>query len=299
MPLPESLQGDEWSSSTARKILPLLVSYAEACQPVTYGQLSQEVIRRKWGHYVIPLAYRTAAGAIGEALEETENEWGEPIPPINALVVNATTGLPGKGVDYFLTNYLDATHRSKKLTKEQRQSVVEEIHKDIFNYNHWHRLLQHYGLENPPPLDKKTKNRQIKRTQYNWSGEAESDAHKRLKAYVSKHPELVELPKTAAPGLTEYLLPSADKVDILFSDNDWRIAVEVKSINSNDDDLRRGLFQCVKYRELLRAEQRIEGVIPQAKAILVTERRLPKSLSHEAQLLKVPFVIVTLTRRST
>jgi hypothetical protein len=294
MPLPKAMQGDKWSPTMARKILPLLVSYAEACEPVTYGQLSQEVIRRKWGHYVMPVAYKNPAGAIGYALEETEDELGEPIPPINALVINAITRLPGKGVDYFLKNYLIHIKRPKKLTKDQRESVIEEIQKDIYNYAGWRHLLQRYGLNNPPALANKTKSRKPKREQYNWSGEPESEAHKRLKTYISLHPELVDLPNRTTPGLTEYLLPSADRIDVLFSDGDWKIAVEVKAINANDDDLRRGIFQCVKYRELLRAEQRTENEIPQARAILVTERTLPKRLLREAVLLQVPLVKATL-----
>jgi hypothetical protein len=297
MAIPEAMKGDEWSPAMARRIMPLLVSYAEACKSVTYGQLSQEVIRRKWGHYVMPVAYRYPAGAIGYAIEKTEAEWGEPIPPINALVVNEVTGLPGKGIDFFLKNYLGLVKRQKSVTKDQRQSVIEEIHKDIFNYAGWRKLLHHYGLADPPPLIEK---REIKKTlgkQYNWSGEAESEAHKRLKTYISQHPESIELPKTAAPGIREYVLPSADKIDILFLDNDWRVAVEVKAANSNDDDLRRGVFQCVKYRELLRAEQRTEGSIPQARALLVTERVLPENLVKEARLLQVPVVKLALTRR--
>ncbi len=82
MPLPESLQGDPWTPTIARKLMPLLVSYAEACRPVTYGELSQEVIRRGWSHYVMPIAYRYPAGAIGNAIEVTEEEWNEPIPPL-------------------------------------------------------------------------------------------------------------------------------------------------------------------------------------------------------------------------
>ncbi len=200
--------------------------------------------------------------------------------------------LPGKGVDFFLKNYLSHINRPRRLTEEQRQSVIEEIHKDIFNYTGWRRLLQHYRLDDPPSLEEKTEGTQIRRKRYSWSGEAESETHKRLKAYVSKHPEMVELPRNAAPGLTEYVLPSADKIDVLFSDKGWRIGVEVKAVNSNDDDLRRGLFQCVKYRELLRAEQRIEGVIPQARALLITERHLSEGLLREATLLKVPVVEV-------
>jgi hypothetical protein len=85
MTLPKPLQGDGWSASTARRILPLLVAYAEACRPVEYGELSREVVRRRWGHYVMPVAFRYPAGAIGFALEETEEEWEDTIPPIGAL----------------------------------------------------------------------------------------------------------------------------------------------------------------------------------------------------------------------
>ncbi len=106
------------------------------------------------GHYVIPLAYRYTAGAIGYALEETEEEWKEVIPPINALVINEATGLPGKGVDYFLRTYLGHIKHRKRLTKDQRKSVIEEIHKDIFNYTGWRKLLRHYGLDSPTPLSK-------------------------------------------------------------------------------------------------------------------------------------------------
>lgn len=295
MALPEALVGDKWAANIARKILPLLVSYSDACKPITYGQISKEVTKRKWGHYVMPLAYRYPAGAIGFALEETakEKKWKE-LPPINALVVNELTGLPGKGVDIFLRTYLSNIKRHKRLTQSQRQSIVEEIHKDIFNYTRWNELLEYYGLDKPPSIGRKPK-KTIKRKKYNWGGEAESKEHKKLKKYVAEHPELLNIAKSAAPGATEYLLPSADKIDVLFSTGTLQIGVEVKSIKSNDDDLRRGIFQCVKYRELLRAEQRTDGVLPHARSILVTEHDLPKKLSREANLLKVPCVTIALT----
>ena len=299
MPLPEQLTGDAWSPAIARKILPLLVAHAEACKPITYGQLSREVMRRRWGHYVMPVAYRYPAGAIGYALEETGEEWGEPIPPINALVVNDATGLPGKGIDYFLRTYLRQTNPIKRLTDNQREPIVGEIHKDIFNYAGWRKLLQYYGLDKLPSLAATKAGKKPKLKRYHWSSEPESEAHKRLKKYISEHPKLIGVDMKSAPGLTEYLLPSADQIDVLFSEEGWQIAVEVKALNANDDDLYRGIFQCVKYRELLRAEQRTERVIPQARAVLATERELPKRLQRVAELLKVPCVCVALTSASS
>ena len=296
MALPDALQGEEWSKVTARKVLPLLVAYANAAEPVTYGKLSEEAVRRKWSHYVMPLAYRYVAGAIGFALEETEKEWGEPIPPINALVVNEATGLPGKGVDLFLRSYLRQTGSNKTLTQAQRQSIVEEIHKDIFNYSGWSRLLKHYGL--PSPLKLLTKRKKKPKHTYSWSNEGESQEHKDLKRYILKNPDCVGVPETAI-GTAEYLLPSGDKIDVHFEDGDWDIAVVVKSVRSNDDDLKRGIFQCVKYREILRALRRTEGFIPQVRSLLITERELSGGLKEIASTLKVRWVVMNLTNQSS
>lgn len=297
MPLPESLKGDSWTPDIARKLLPLLVSYAEACRSVTYGELSQEAIQRGWSHYVMPVAYRYPAGAIGYAIEETEEEWDEPIPPLNALVVNENTGLPGKGVDYFLKTYLRQTGSNKRITPQQRQSIVEEIHKDIFNYHSWRKLLKHYSLPTPPKLtDPPAKTKKM--ATYNWSGEAESEAHKKLKLFVANNPWVVNLPRKISKGEQEYLLPSADKIDVLFQDGQWDVAIEVKASNANDDDLLRGIYQCIKYRELLRALRRVNGEIPQARALLVvTERDLTSEHQQIANTLKVQWIKVDLTKR--
>ncbi|MFX0195966.1 MAG: hypothetical protein ACFFCW_07575 [Candidatus Hodarchaeota archaeon] len=294
MPLPESLQGVAWTPSIARKLLPLLVSYAEACQPVTYGELSKEAVQRKWSHLVIPVAYRYPAGAIGYAIEKTEEEWQKPIPPINAIVINEHTRMPGKGVDYFLKTYLRQTGSKRRLTKHQRESIVEEIHKDVFNYSGWRDLLQYYGLSEPPELQQPLINLKPKR-KYKWSGEAESEAHKKLKQFVANNPWVVDLPRKTPKGKGEYILPSADKIDVLFQHGPWDVAVEVKASNANDDDLLRGIYQCVKYRELLRAEKRVIGSIPQIRALLVTERNLPREHQRIADTLKVEWKKVDLT----
>lgn len=297
MALPEALQGKEWSKVTARKVLPLLVAYAHSAMPLTYGELSKEATRRKWSHYVMPLAYRHVVGAIGFGLEETEEEWGEPIPPINALVINESTGLPGKGVDLFLKTYIRQTGSKRRITRSQRESIVEEIHKDIFNYPYWGRLLKHYGLSEPPKLRSSPAPKNHK-PNYGWSSEGESQEHKDLKLHVLKNPDCIGV-STKAVAMEEYLLPSADKIDVYFEEGDWDIAVEVKSIRSNDDDLKRGIFQCVKYREVLRALRRTEGRIPQVKTLLVTEREINSELREIASTLRIPWMVVDLTRRST
>ena len=107
---------------------------------------------------------------------------------------------------------------------------------------------------------------------------------------------MVNLPRNTPKGEQEYLLPSADKIDVLFQDGPWDVAIEVKASNATDDDLLRGVYQCIKYRELLRAMKRVNGEIPQARALLVTERDLPKEHQRIANTVKVEWIKVDLTK---
>ena len=78
---------------------------------------------------------------------------------------------------------------------------------------------------------------------------------------------------------------SGDKVDVMFIAHDKFRAVEVKSLKSNDDDLKRGIYQCVKYREVKSAE--IAPYEADVEAILVVERELPLGLRERASVLGV------------
>ena len=54
------------------------------------------------------------------------------------------------------------------------------------------------------------------------------------------------------------------------------VAIEVKSSDSDNADLRRGVFQCIKYRAVMEAmDIRLD---PRIIAILVTQTRLPGKL---------------------
>jgi len=65
------------------------------------------------------------------------------------------------------------------------------------------------------------------------------------------------------------------------------LGVEVKSIISNDNDINRGIFQCVKYQSLLRAEQKSLMLPPTARAVLVVERQLPTGLQNLSDILGI------------
>ena len=239
----------------SRAILPILVRQAMARQKIKYKDLGEEL-----GLHHRTLRY--PLGCIGDILSEMSEQWPEEIPQIQGLVVNQKTGLPGDNVHFL-------RHRPDPREKE---AIVEAVLGKVFSYPRWLDVLEELGLSPAAPLNSQFE------PPANGLGTRESEAHKRLKEYVAQHPESVGLNKSLAPGETERKLQSGDIPDVLFRDQNRRIAVEVKSRISDKNDLRRGLFQCVKYRALLRACRSLEGETYEADAILAIEGSLPKEL---------------------
>lgn len=244
----------------ARAIFPILVRQAVAGQKISYGDLGEEL---NLHHRVL----RTPLGCIGDTLLELGKQWQEEIPPIQGLVVNQKTGLPGDNVN-FLRHFI-----SQKPDSRQKEAIVNAVLGEVFSYPKWSAVLEELGLSFPEPLKP-----QLVLSAGRRGGPAESKAHKRLKDYIANHPRAVELNRSLAPGKTEYRLPSGDIPDVLFQSKRRHIAVEVKSHISDEDDLTRGLFQCVKYRAILRACRSLESETYEADALLAIEGSLPKEL---------------------
>ena len=297
MSKPEALQGSRWTEITGNHILPILVWCAEQGKTITYGQLDSEIVRRGLGHHVMAVKYGYPAGAVGSALIEIEDRLGESIPPLNALVVNGKTNLPGKGVNYHLDHYSHPKKRVAKMNDREKQAVVEEIQADIFAYAYWGDVLDECGLkrikgkvELDPEADEISTPKRG-----GWSSEPESEQHIALKEYVSKNPQSIGLPAKNSKGKVEYLFASADCADVVFQTTNSFVAAEVKSIISNKADLNRGLFQAVKYQALLRAEQKSRLEAPSAYGVLVVESNLPDDLQNLADVLGIKVYVVQIS----
>ena len=63
--------------------------------------------------------------------------------------------------------------------------------------------------------------------------------------------------------------------------------IEVKSVVSREGDIRRGLFQCVKYRALLQAEEAAAGNARSVDVYLACEHEFPTKLLGVAHVLGV------------
>lgn len=247
----------ELYQTRARIILPILVRQAVAGEKITYGDLGEELDLH---HRVI----KRPLGCVGDTLLALGEQWQEKIPEIQGLVVNKQTNLPGDNVNFL---------RHQELAPLQKEAIVEAVLGKVFSYPKWLDVLGELGLSPAESL-----NPQLEQPEEHRSSTRESEAHKRFKNYIAHHPESIGLKKSLAPGETEYRLPSGDIPDVLFQSTRCRIAVEVKSHISNEDDLRRGLFQCVKYRAILRACRSLEGETYEANALLAIEGPLPKEL---------------------
>jgi hypothetical protein len=97
---------------------------------------------------------------------------------------------------------------------------------------------------------------------------------------VCSHPEQFIEFGTFKKGEVEVRLLSGDEVDVLFQNRNSVLAVEVKGSNAPESEYWRGLFQCVKYRAVLRAMRLAEGKYPNAHAVLLLHSRC---LHHRCQ----------------
>lgn len=85
----------------------------------------------------------------------------------------------------------------------------------------------------------------------------------------------------------ECKLKSGDIPDVLFKNEKFCIAVEVKSRISDEEDLQRGLFQCVKYRAILEACRSLDNKEYYVDALLAIEGTLPKHLTDAKKTLDI------------
>jgi hypothetical protein len=105
-----------------------------------------------------------------------------------------------------------------------------------------------------------------------FGGGGESPYHEALRLWVKANPAIVLPAYSASSTDTEVALLSGDRVDNVYDRGDRIAVIEVKSWISNDDDLERGIYQCIKYRAVMEAMMHQQP--RPIDAVLVTERAL-------------------------
>ncbi|MBA5204532.1 hypothetical protein H2Y57_12685 [Pectobacterium aroidearum] len=259
----EPISGGKLYQVRARMALPLLVRQAEACSPIVYSDLAEELGMTN------PRNLNYILGSIGQSLELLSKAWKVKVPPIQCLVVNKNTRLPGEGIGWFLIKKEDFS----RLPIWRKRKIVETELQHIFSYPRWREVLKVLKLDPAisdfTPLVKKAK------AAFKGGG---SEAHKALKEFIAQNPTAIGLDSCTPVGTTEDLLPSGDCLDVSFCSKKIWVAAEVKSYISAESDIVRGLFQCVKYRAVMEAVLMTKSRTQNVRALLVLESKLPKSL---------------------
>lgn len=268
----DNLWGDQLYQRRARMAFPVLVRQALANAPVTYEDLAQELGMPN------PRNLNYVLGCVGNTLQNLAATWEEDVPPLQSLVVNKLTRIPGEGISWFI----DELKEYRKLSRRQREVVINGKLQEVYSYGYWTEVLEAIDLEplNAPYtalLDEAARR-----------GGGEGEEHKRLKDFVSQHPELLNLKGVISRIETEHRLPSGDAIDVFFSKGKEVIGVEVKPSTADEADITRGLYQCVKYKAVLQARQCAELKPQNARAYLVLGGALPESLISLRNVLGIP-----------
>jgi hypothetical protein len=79
---------------------------------------------------------------------------------------------------------------------------------------------------------------------------------------------------------------------VLFANAEQELAVEVKTAAASPAELTRGVYQCVKYRALLRAQHHVLAQATRVDACLATPQELPGDMPEAVRRLDIRYVQV-------
>lgn len=258
----------------ATKALPYLVCYAKAKKTISYSKLAELIGMPN------PRNLNMVLAEIGYILSKLDRN----IPIIQSIVVSKTTGLPSTGLSEFIKGY-------DKMTNKEKRIIYEIEREKVFEYDKWDAVLRDLGLE-PIIFDIEDEVSKIRSGKYGKGGEGE--LHKTMKEIISKYPYVIGLSESATLISKEYTLWSADCVDIMFEYKKGRtktaIAIEVKASNSDSADIFRGLFQCIKYKSIMQAMNKIENTYSDFRVILALENELPIEYNEIRDILEIEVI---------
>ena len=277
-PSHENLEGPR----ATKPLTAWLVHAAKRRGSITYGHAKARLENECGFDTVFTVAVgRVAGAAVNRILAHRPKT-----PLLNVLLVGAGTGLPGAGAVGYLANRYPARRwlRGADAHEDHRRpDLIEEEAGRVYAYLRWEELYcEIYKARLPIPDDDVVG---TERDGTRRGGGGEGPHHRALRLRVTREPGLVRRGLRADATETEVELYSGDRVDVVSKAGDRTVAIEVKSRDSKWTDLRRGVFQCVKYRAVLAAQDiRRE---PAVETWLVTERPLPGDLKALARRLGV------------
>lgn len=220
-------------------------------------------------------------------------------PLLNVLLVLQADGMPSDGAAGFMAKHFGKKLLNRVGIREANPGLwrqyAEAAAEEVYEFRHWPEIYRKiYGRAYQPDKPKTANGNRSEGSEKDGIPRGrggEGPNHKALRLWVKAHPELLfpRLKKVRAE--TEVDLSSGDRADVVYYVNDRTIALEVKSKDSSAADLKRGVYQCIKYWAVLQAMDVREE--PNVSAVLVTEARLPGYLKALAKRLNVTHKLVS------
>lgn len=191
-----------------------------------------------------------ALGSVEDVMQALRKDSGKSdIPSLNALCKNTSTKLPSEGFSYVYKEY-------DKMPVEAKRIFVEGVNQKAVKYEHWDWVLNALGLQPAVGLTE-DEWKSISKPIYGSGGEGKE--HKALKEYIKANPKALGI-HHVVHAETEHVLPSGDRLDVYFVLKDGtHVAVEVKPATAPEQDVARGIFQCVKYEATMKAIRQLEN----------------------------------------
>lgn len=110
-----------------------------------------------------------------------------------------------------------------------------------------------------------------------------------MSSRYNKHPEVLGITGVSRKE-TEHPLPSGDIIDVYFETVDSRYAIEVKPSISPEEDITRGIFQCVKYKAVLEAMRKLDYGRYAISTLLVVAGHMSNRNKLLAEALEIKYV---------
>ena len=273
---------EELATVGLKPAMELLIAAAKDGGVVTYGELADH-LRQKLNK---PTLSHRHMGHVAGPLMDRLLQVDRAAPLINLMVVRGDSAAPGEGAD----PYLKRRFGLARIASARRPELVQAGLNEVWSYTGWDALFERTFGESPQPVETAREadfDDDGQGDNPKYGGLPESDEHKALKTYVAENPKALKLGLSSPITSVEKRLLSGDEMDVEIVDGSRRYGVEVKSIKSGWADLRRGIYQCVKYRAVLIAQSGFSAEEAQCDAVLVTELPLPNDLKMLAKRLEV------------
>jgi hypothetical protein len=272
---------------------------------MTYGDIKKK-LEDEIGFSTI---FATRIGFVAGSLMEKIQTKIPKAPLINVLVVNQMDRQPSHGAGGFMAYRFrkpllkaeDAKQKYPQLWKESFERAAAEvyeygpeewakIYKKVFNVTFTRQQIAEQREKR-----KRGTEQDGDSTGHKYGSGGEGEFHRSLRLWIMDHPKAVHASFAGAETETELSLESGDRVDVMYRCSDRIVLLEVKSRISNDVDLIRGVYQCIKYRAVREAmDVRHNPVI---ETYLITETELPGDIAALLRLHKIKHFLAPQVRK--